>query len=398
MFNSKFFGGILLIIGTSIGGGMLALPVATASVGFVNSLIFLILCWIIMTIGALLILEVNMQLPIGSNMISMAKATLGLPGQIIGWITYLLLLYALISAYISGGSDVLQQLMQRIHISLPNWITSIIFTMLFGAVVYNGINAVISVNRILMLGKFGVYILLILVISPYIKIQSWLGGTANTITSSIMVLITSFGFASIIPSLREYLHNDLVLLRKLVIIGSLIPLICYILWDAVIMGVIPRHGVHGLMVLNQTDHATSGLNIALNAAVNSHIISGFFNFFTSICMITAFLGVSIGLFDFLADGCKLQKTGIQKVMLCGFTFLPPLIIVLMKPGIYLHALSYAGICCIILLLLLPIIMAWSARVRSVKTTQNIKILVGGGYPFLVIILLIAMYLLCINIK
>lgn len=38
--NSKFIGGILLIVGTSIGGGMLALPVSTAEVGFTNSVFF----------------------------------------------------------------------------------------------------------------------------------------------------------------------------------------------------------------------------------------------------------------------------------------------------------------------------------------------------------------------
>ena len=34
MVIGKFFGSILLIIGTSIGGGMLALPVATSAGGF----------------------------------------------------------------------------------------------------------------------------------------------------------------------------------------------------------------------------------------------------------------------------------------------------------------------------------------------------------------------------
>ncbi|WP_328287250.1 aromatic amino acid transport family protein, partial [Legionella pneumophila] len=106
MINSKLIGGILLIVGTSIGGGMLALPVSTAEVGFTNSLFFLFFCWLVMTAGALLILEVNLRLPAGSNMISMAKSTLGLPGQVIAWITYLLLLYTLLAAYISGGSDV----------------------------------------------------------------------------------------------------------------------------------------------------------------------------------------------------------------------------------------------------------------------------------------------------
>ncbi len=55
--NSKLTGGILLIVGTSIGGGMLALPVSMADIGFTNSLFFLVSCWLIMTVGALLLLE-----------------------------------------------------------------------------------------------------------------------------------------------------------------------------------------------------------------------------------------------------------------------------------------------------------------------------------------------------
>ena len=45
MQKSKFIGGLLLIVGTSIGGGMLALPVSTAEAGFFNS-IFLLTCFI----------------------------------------------------------------------------------------------------------------------------------------------------------------------------------------------------------------------------------------------------------------------------------------------------------------------------------------------------------------
>lgn len=85
MKRSKLIGGILLIVGTSIGGGMLALPVAMASAGLGASILFLLLCWLVMTTAALLILEVNLRLPAGSNLVSMAKMTLGVPGQIIAW-------------------------------------------------------------------------------------------------------------------------------------------------------------------------------------------------------------------------------------------------------------------------------------------------------------------------
>lgn len=384
MINSKLIGGILLIVGTSIGGGMLALPVSTAEVGFGNSLFFLVFCWLVMTAGALLVLEVNLRLPAGSNMISMAKSTLGLPGEIIAWITYLFLLYTLLAAYISGGSDVFNSLLHKAHIELPTWATSIIFTALFSIVVYNGIRSVDYVNRGLMFGKLGVYLLLVAIISPHLSLSGLGGGSARAFTGTLMILITSFGFASIVPSLRDYFEDDIATLRKVILFGSLIPLVCYIVWDAVIMGVIAREGEHGLLALMSSEHATSGLTEALNQAVHSSWISGFFGFFTSICMVTAFLGVSLGLFDFLADGLKLKKAGPQGKYTLALTFLPPLIIVLFQPGIYLQALSYAGVCCVILLLLLPAAMAWRGRKISVLAPGEGQLVPGGSASLLCI--------------
>ncbi len=397
MLNSKLIGGILLIVGTSIGGGMLALPVSTAEVGFANSIFFLFFCWAVMTAGALLVLEVNIRLPIGSNMISMAKSTLGLPGQIIAWITYLFLLYTLLSAYISGGSDVFTSLLEKSNIHLPAWLTSTVFTALFSFIVYHGIRSVDYVNRGLMFGKLGVYLLLVIIISPHVSPSSLTGGSALAISGTLMVLITSFGFATIVPSLRDYFQDDIKTLRRVILFGSLIPLICYIGWDAVIMGVVSREGEHGLLALMTSNRATSGLTEALSQSVNSQWIHGFFSFFTSICMITAFLGVSLGLFDFLADGLKLNKSGTQGKLTLALTFLPPLAVVLVSPGIYLHALSYAGVCCVILLLFLPSMMAWKGRRQVAGNDIKYIQMVPGGNLILGVIALISIILLIVAI-
>ncbi|MDP3561238.1 MAG: aromatic amino acid transport family protein [Legionellaceae bacterium] len=393
MLNSKLIGGILLIVGTSIGGGMLALPVSLAAVGMINSIVFLFFCWLVMTGGALLILEVNLHLPVGSNMVTMAKSTLGLPGQILAWITCLFLLYTLLSAYISGGSDVLNSVLQQAHIHVPSAITSLIFTALFSIVIYNGINIVDYVNRGLMFGKLGVYLLLVLTISPHIHVTNLQHGSLPAITGSLMILITSFSFASIVPSLREYFAEDISLLRRVVIYGSFIPLICYIVWMVVIMGVVEREGDAGLLALMTSDHATSGLTTALSHAVQNQWIHGFFQFFTSICIVTAFLGVSLSLFDFLADGLKLKRTGRQGVGVLALTFLPPLAVVLVNPGVYLHALSYAGICCVVLLLFLPILMAWQGRKMIIH--ENYSAILPGGQISLAFLGAISVFLLSI---
>ena len=159
------------------------------------------------------------------------------------------------------------------------------------------------------------------------------------------------------------------------------------------MGVIQREGTHGLLTLMNSDHPTSELTNALTLSVHNCWISGFFNFFTSICMFTAFLGVSLGLFDFLADGLKFNKSGIQGKFTLILTFIPPLAVVLINPGIYLQALSYAGIACVILLLLLPSIMAW--RGRQLDTANHQMTQLPGGTISLCFVGIIAIGLLTI---
>ncbi len=394
MSKSSLIGGMLLIVGTSIGGGMLALPVAMAKNGFFSSILFLTLCWGVMTLGALLILEVNLHLPPGSNLISMARLTLGWPGQALAWILYLFLLYTLLAAYISGGSDIVDALITSLGYSSSSHITAALFTFLFGSVVYHGIKAVDYVNRGFMLGKLCIYGLLIIIISPHIHLNNLQNGSLTIVSGSMMILVTSFGFASIVPSLRDYFQHDIKRLRWVIIFGSMIPLVCYIAWNAVIMGVIAREGQHGLIALSHTHHMTSELTHSLNIAIHNTYITAFFSFFASICMVTAFLGVAIGLFDFLADGLKLQKKGRQGNLVFIITFLPPLIIVTVQPGLYLHALSYAGTCCVLLLLLLPTLMAW--QIRQINTSLPYFRVFGGNW-LLGFIALTAVILLAISL-
>ncbi len=389
--DSRLIGGILLIVGTSIGGGMLALPVSTASSGFIDSAVFLVLSWLIMTLGSLLVLEVNLYLPSGSNMVSMAQATLGNAGKYITWLCYLFLLYSLLSAYISGGADVLQNLLSLINIELPTFLSSTIFTLGLGLIVYNGIKLVDYINRGLMIIKLGTLLLLLVLITPHVSLKLLSGGELKYISSAIMILITSFGFASIVPSLRSYFADDVMQLRRAILIGSLIPLFSYLAWDAVLMGVIPAASFKDII---ESGHTTTALTENLNQTIHSIWITDFFRVFAAICMLTAFLGVSLGLFDFLADGLKLKKHGKQGHLVFICTFIPPLALVLFFPDLYLNALQFAGVLCVLLLLLLPVLMAYRGRyILNLKGAYQ----VAGGKILLATLALTAVILLIIAI-
>ncbi len=388
--NAKLLGSILLIVGTSIGGGMLALPIATSQTGFVDSSLLLFCCWLVMTASAFLILEVNLWLPSDSNMISMAKATLGKSGQAVAWVTYLLLLYSLLAAYIAGGGGFLKNLLSTFHLSLPQWTSSILFASVLGVIVIQGVRSVDMVNRTLMFLKLGAFILLIALIFPNVSLIKLNSGQFNYMTASITVAITSFGFATIVPSLRHYFQDDIKKLHLAILIGSLIPLFCYILWDIAIMGVIPREGNHGLMAMLHSNQSTTDFVNSLSSLLRRQAITNFATVFTSICLATSFLGVALSLFDFLADGLKIKKEGRFTFLIGLLTFLPPLLVVLFYPGAFIAALSYAGIYCVILLILLPALMAWSGRYRK-SLAGGYQVI--GGKPLLAALILISVYII-----
>jgi tyrosine-specific transport protein len=358
--SMKLLGGILLIAGTAIGAGMLALPVAAAELGFWGSSLLLIVCWFIMMTSAFLLLEVNLWLPWNNNVISMAKATLGTWGQLVAWIVYFLLLYALLAAYIAGGSDFLKNLLLTLHITIPNWLTSILFTIVLGYVVFLGVHTVDITNRFLMFAKLGSLLLVVGLVSPHVSHALLQGGHAINLLMSTTVMIASFGFATIIPSLRIYFHNDIKKLRLAILLGSLVPLVCYLAWDITIMGVIPREGENGLIVMSHTHQATAFVN-ELSLLLQNNIITTLTNVFTSVCLFTSFLGVALCLSDFLADGLQLEKKGKNRWIIHAITMIPPLAIVLFYPNAFITALSYAGIYTVILLILLPALMAWRGR-------------------------------------
>lgn len=387
MVTGKFFGSILLIIGTSIGGGMLALPVATSAGGFFWASISFISCWLIMTAGAFLILECLQPLPLGSNMVSMARHYLGKPGELIIWFLYFALLYSLLGAYIAGGSDVLYNFLNQLHIHIPQTLTAILYTLSFSLIIYSGIRWVDYINRGLMFGKLGAYALLVVVILPFIHSKNFIPGELKRLLPQFSIVITSFAFASIVPSLRDYWQNDIKSLRRIILIGSIAPLFCYLLWDFVIMGTMSPQGPHRLSLLLQSSHTISELGKGLGETTHNQMISKLFDFFSGICMLTAFLSVSLGLFDFIADGFSLKKQGFQGHLTLGLTFFPPLLMVLMYPGMYLSALNYAGTICVVLFLFFPLLMTRNAR----KTYRQQQQLLPGKKLSLILLLFAAIF-------
>ncbi|MBM3183984.1 MAG: tyrosine transporter [Chlamydiae bacterium] len=351
--NNRFIGGILLVAGTAIGAGMLAIPVITSFAGFFPSLLLLALVWLFLYLTARLLLDVNLASPGQVNFISMVGRTLGPFWKGICWVIYLLLLYSLTAAYISGSASFFQNITYFLTgWEIPFWVKPFPLLIFFGIFIYLGTKSVDRINRILMIGLIASYFFLIAFLPPYIDTSLFTHSDSPTLFLAVPVIITAFGFHIIIPTLTTYLNHDAKVLRLTILIGSLIPFVVYVIWEFLTLGTIP---VSSLQEAYRCGESAINPLVRTLQIPSISFIAQFFSFFA---IVTSFLGVSLSLSDFLTDGLKMRRYSFGREMASLLTFVPPLIFVYAYPRGFLLALEYAGFFVAILLCIFPALMAW----------------------------------------
>tara|TARA_R110002110_G_scaffold415839_1_gene657382 strand:- start:11470 stop:12681 length:1212 start_codon:yes stop_codon:yes gene_type:complete len=352
-------GGVLLIVGTSVGAAVLVLPVATANLGLFGALSIYFVCWLFMTIGALCILEANLSTGFGTNMITMAETFLGKPGKWLTWITYLILFYALTSAYLSGTSAWIMHLFDHFKMTISTQQAAILGAIGLMLIISLGAHITDLFNRVLMVGLFASFLLLGGITSTHVSSEVLFQTKAHFDILQLPLIITAFGFAIIVPTLAEYLHGKANQLYHVILVGSLAPLLIYIIWQILIMGTLPATGEHSLTAISASGNPATELPKQLDQVLGHPWITQCMNYFSIFALFSSILGVCLSLYDFLADGLHIKKNLKGKSILALITFLPPLGFVYYYPEGFIMALSFAGIFVALLLGILPAMMVWS---------------------------------------
>ncbi|WP_406916102.1 tyrosine transporter TyrP [Klebsiella oxytoca] len=381
--KNRTLGSILIVAGTTIGAGMLAMPLASAGVGFGVTLALLITLWALMCYTALLLLEVYQHVPADMGLGSLAARYLGRYGQWATGFCMLFMLYALTAAYISGAGELLaSSLNQWLDWTLPPAAGVLIFTAIGGTVVCIGTSLVDLFNRFLFSAKIIFLAIMLALLLPHIH-------QINLLTlplqqglalSAIPVIFTSFGFHGSIPSIVSYLGGDIRKLRRVFIIGSFIPLVAYIFWQLATLGSIDSPAFTALLAQNA---GLNGLLEAIREVVASSHVELAVHLFADLALATSFLGVALGLFDYLADLFQRQNSAGGRLQSGLITFLPPLAFALFYPRGFVMALGYAGVALAVLALMLPSLLVMKSRQQHPDAPWR----VAGGSAALWLVLL-----------
>lgn len=353
--NMKMINAIMMIVSTSVGMGILGLPIVTANSGFFPTICSFGIAWIFMTLASFYILKIKMYLRGHYSLASMIKLTLGKSGHLFATIIILLLLYALLSTYLMAAVAWLKLLLPHLS-KFHEFPIALGFTCLFVLIMVCREQRLYTINNILGLGVLLVFLAII-------------GGNLIPSHSAFMnqidfkstlpafpLLLTTFGFSIVVPAITEYLQYDEVNTKRSIFWGSLISLIAYALWEWITLGNIPSVGQLSFETLKQTGDNGTGVIVAL-ATLSDHpwiIYCG--KLFAFLLVITSFLGISLALIHFLSDLLHFPIHDNRRLILSALMYIPPVMVIVFFPRAFVQFLSFAGIFVAILLGLFPVLM------------------------------------------
>jgi tryptophan-specific transport protein len=114
----------------------------------------------------------------------------------------------------------------------------------------------------------------------------------------------------------------------------------------------------------------------LASVIESEAVANALNLFSMAAILSSFIGVGLGVFDYLADLFKFDNSRQGRAKSWAATFLPPLLLSLLFPFGFLMAIGYAGAVATLWTCIIPALLAWKVR----KSGKSDGFRVPGGLP------------------
>jgi tyrosine-specific transport protein len=257
----------------------------------------------------------------------------------------IILFWSLLAAYIAGSSSILAR-----FINIPTPIISILYCVVFGFFILFKTVTLDYVNRFLMIIKVLAFGALILIFLPFIDASALLSHDMESfnnmhfiVNKAVPIFFAAFGFHGSIPAIMRYLNGNTKDTFKSLFWGSLIPLVVYIIWQAITLGLLDESfksdGDVGLFIA------------ALSKAINHEWFSMLMNVFSFMAITTSFLGVGLSIADYLKEECNKHLS--SPFIIAPLIFLIPLSFSIFYPQGFIFALGFASIALSLFAVVLP---------------------------------------------
>lgn len=367
-------GAIMLVAGTCIGSGMIALPMTLAKIGIIPSVFFMLGIWLLMYFSSLVTIELNLKAGKGLALGGLGRKFSGKIAEAVGTSSFKILSYALVAVYLYAGSSVIKSLLESSFLEEYsfNYILNI-FALASVLLFLLPIKLIDYANRFLFIGLLAVIAVLIiglvaivnwsnlpLVSSGYSDIKAW--------QIIVPVVFTAFGFQGSCHSFANYCNLDAKILKKSLFWGSLIPMLVYVIWNSSALAVVYDNNPNFYHQITEGKVEVGDLIKELSHIAKWQSMQVLVWWITILAIITSLLGVGIGLYESLKEMLP------SSIFASIATIFPAYLVALLIPNAFITVLGFAGMILAIIAIIMPVYLLHKTGMK----TLHYKIL-GNKY-------------------
>ncbi len=369
-----------LIVGNLIGAGILALPINTGLAGFVPAMIGLLVTSSAMYYSSIILSrEAVARQESTFNYPSLYRNHLGEAGKWVAVVANLIILYGLLTAYLTGITTIISRLFNlSVH---PFWLMLIFFT-ITSIISLASIDRLMKYIAMLVAVKCVAFAVIAVMGGLHIKAENLAHTDWPLFVCGIPILVTAFHFHNIIPAICESLSWDQKTISRTMLLGMAMGFLMNGAWLLVGIGVLPMdNSATGLITAFQKNLPAT---IPLAAAIGSQTFLVLAMSFATVSITTAYLSNGMGLIGFMDDLTSQYRGSANPLLSRVLAFAPPLVIALVYPDIFLKAIDIAGGFGIVMLFgILPSIIAIRKASTSGQRILGYMMLALFGIFFLV---------------
>lgn len=327
----------LLVAGTMIGAGILAMPISAGIAGFWPSMLMMVVFSLSMLFsGIILANEINAKKDDSFNFPSLYEEHFGVSGKWLASIGNLIIFYGLLTSYLAGATKIIL-IVFKIDIAYEPLVLLSIF-IIFSIVAASSLSLVKKYNTALMISLWISFFILTSIGSSDIDMQRYTHTDWIYLPVAIPMIIAAFIFHNIIPSICKD-ANWSSEIYKPITLGIIMGFVMNTIWLIVAIGVVPEFGA---ISLNEARLTGIPITLEMSQILKSELFLIMGTLFAMIAITTSYLSIGISLKDFLKDILENSFNIYNKWIVLVITFIPALIVSYLFANVFLKALNIVG--------------------------------------------------------
>ena len=340
----KLLNATLLISGTAIGAGLIALPLTAVNLGMTVTTIIIALMIFIAYQSSKMTIDLIEHHKKSASIVEISKSVAGQKGFTISLLSFYTLSFSLLTVYFAGSAD---SLAAFINID-TNFLIPICALLLF---------AILGLETH-QFSKFNsglVVILMIAIFISMIKVHVGISEYHNVSTSKfseiiafLPIIFTSFGVQNICPNVYEYLEGDRKKINRAFFFGILIPALVYIAWISCVFQNILSTEADFFQKLQNHQISAGELIKFLCESSKSPYMETFFKVLSLFAIATSAIGIGLGLLKSIRESVS-KSSKIARAIIC----VTPALFAILIPNAFINILSFGGMIATVFVIFMP---------------------------------------------